>query len=226
MKLPKSPWEAAVHLVADRARTCLALPGQALDAGTATRLNHAIEIVLAGGVTLTSDHSAVVASQSEPLKGYAVNGACPCEDYQRGHTQCKHRLAERLYRRALELAQPETWEPEIPPTEPPVYTPETVALVAQEALALPEAPASVNVRLLIAGRDVQLTLRDTDEARLLTRLHAVLAQYPGTEPTPRETMTQGTEGWCALHGVQMRQQHNKRGSWWSHRVADGYCKGK
>lgn len=35
------------------------------------------------------------------------------------------------------------------------------------------------------------------------------------------------EGWCALHQVQMELRNNERGSWWSHRLADGsYCKGK
>jgi hypothetical protein len=35
------------------------------------------------------------------------------------------------------------------------------------------------------------------------------------------------EGWCALHQVQMELRSNERGSWWSHRLADGsYCKGK
>jgi hypothetical protein len=35
------------------------------------------------------------------------------------------------------------------------------------------------------------------------------------------------EGWCALHQVPMELRSNERGSWWSHRLADGsYCKGK
>jgi hypothetical protein len=41
------------------------------------------------------------------------------------------------------------------------------------------------------------------------------------QPTPPP------EGWCALHQVQMELRNNERGSWWSHRLADGsYCKGK
>ena len=45
---------------------------------------------------------------------------------------------------------------------------------APAAPPLPEAPASVNVHLTIHGRQVQLTLRDTGEGRLLVRLDAVL----------------------------------------------------
>lgn len=43
--------------------------------------------------------------------------------------------------------------------------------------SLPEAPASVNVRFAFQGRDIQLTLRDLDESRLMERLAVVLAQY-------------------------------------------------
>jgi hypothetical protein len=43
---------------------------------------------------------------------------------------------------------------------------------------LPEAPASVNCHITIEGRQVQLTLRDRDETRLLERLTTLLKQYP------------------------------------------------
>ena len=34
-------------------------------------------------------------------------------------------------------------------------------------------------------------------------------------------------GWCPIHQVQMRQQSNERGSWYSHQIAGGgWCKGK
>jgi len=47
---------------------------------------------------------------------------------------------------------------------------------------------------------------------------------PANGPAPA---TPPPEGWCALHQVAMELRHNERGSWWSHRLADGaYCKGK
>lgn len=161
------PWYRAVQTVAERAK-------MALGEASHSRIAKAVEIVLAGGVHLNDDgHSAVVASQSEPLKGYAVNGACPCPDFCKAPAQlCKHRIAAHMQRRALELAQPPSEAP-----EPPAYTPQEVALVAQEALMLPEAPASVNTFIEVRGHRVQITLRDTDEARLLARLEAVLARY-------------------------------------------------
>jgi hypothetical protein len=97
----------------------------------------------------------------------------------------------------------------------------------------------VNVRLVISGREVQWTLRDTEETRLAERLSALLARYPVPEPPPlspqqhnakaiQRPITEPTpEGYCVLHGLEMKLQVNQRGSWWSHRLADGsYCKGR
>jgi hypothetical protein len=95
-----------------------------------------------------------------------------------------------------------------------------------QAPALPEAPASVNVRLTISGREVQLTLRDTDEARLLARLQDVLQQYPVEAARPAQEP--GPEGprWCPKHGDKMTLNQKEGRSWWSHKTAEGWCKGK
>jgi hypothetical protein len=34
------------------------------------------------------------------------------------------------------------------------------------------------------------------------------------------------EGWCVKHKVQMTLQRNERGSWYSHKTAEGWCRGK
>lgn len=78
----------------------------------------------------------------------------------------------------------------------------------------------MNVHLTIAGRQVQLTLRDSDEGRLLQRLAAVLAQY--SVPPPQG---QG-EGWCPIHQTAMRQTTKEGRSWFSHKVDGRWCKGK
>ena len=73
---------------------------------------------------------------------------------------------------------------------------------------------------------MQLTLRDTDETRLLARLQAVLAQYPAPAPTPQAS-NQGTEkGWCARHQVAMQLNQKAGHSWYSHKTAEGWCKGR
>ena len=130
----------------------------------------------------------------------------------------------------------------------------------QEALislqpALPEAPASVNVRVTIGGREVQWTLRDSDEGRLAARLAALLARYPQPQPaqpvrvavksqaTVQPAASQGpgspqqhnaaaqhqrVSGFCKVHNMQMHLNTGKDGrTWYSHRLPEGgFCKGK
>ena len=98
------------------------------------------------------------------------------------------------------------------------------------------------MRLTIAGREVQWTLRDHDEAQLAARLEALLARYPLPQPTPQPQGQaqplspqqhnalaghQTVTGWCEVHGIQMKE-NEKDGRWWfSHRLGDGsWCKGK
>ena len=59
---------------------------------------------------------------------------------------------------------------------------------AQEANVL--VPASATVHLELGGRQVQLTLHDTDETRVLARMEALLQQYPDTA-TPAYDMPHG-----------------------------------
>src|SRR5262252_7075555 len=89
------------------------------------------------------------------------------------------------------------------------------------ALAL----TSVNVHLELHGRQVQLTLRDRDEDRLLARLEAVLQRFP-VAPVVTSTSTPTGEPWCAKHQVPMHETIGKTGArWFSHRTSDGWCKG-
>jgi hypothetical protein len=61
-------------------------------------------------------------------------------------------------------------------------------------------------------------------------LAAANGQATPPPPAPSNGQAQAApppEGWCALHQLQMELRSNERGSWWSHRLADGsYCKGK
>jgi hypothetical protein len=95
---------------------------------------------------------------------------------------------------------------------------------AEAVSTLPEAPASANVHVTLAGRTVQVTLRDTDEQRLLARLEALLQRFPVEEEPEGEQAP--PEGWCSKHGVQMKLRNGEHGSWWSHKTPQGWCKGK
>jgi hypothetical protein len=91
--------------------------------------------------------------------------------------------------------------------------------------SLPEARASVNVRLAIRGHDCQVTLRDHDEGALLARLEALLQRYPIAQAPAAAPVHTGVD-WCAIHQVTMKLNDKQGQQWYSHKTADGWCKGK
>ena len=206
----RQAWRAAVAEIAERAKQTLPECNG--------RVDKAVAIVLAGDVELLADGKAKVASQSNGTVVYhLVNGHCDCKDFAKApHGFCKHRLSAAIARRAQELVKAKLAdmsghaEASGQPAQPEAPT-----------APLPEAPASVNVHLTVSGRQVQLTLRDSDESRLLARLDAVLQRFPVADKPADETPQ------CPTHGVPLKLNHGKDGrSWWSHKTADGWCKGK
>jgi hypothetical protein len=153
---------------------------------------------------------------SDGARWYHVNGHCTCMDATKApQGLCKHRLAFGLYRRASELLAASAGGGATP-----------------AAAALPEAPASVNVRLCIGGADVQWTLRDVDEHRLAERLEALLTRFPqqakepkGEASTPAPAQTSGETPICATHGP-MKASAKAPGTFFcSKKLFDGsYCK--
>jgi len=196
----------AVNEVASKAKTTLpkAVNG---------RIDRAVQIVFDDDVELFQDGRAVVGSQSETTMHYVVNGECECPDSDRPEIEgwCKHRIAASILKRAEPLARAKLH----------------AYIDAEQSAkqALPEAPASVNCYVTIAGRNVQLTLRDRDKDRLLRRLEALLGRFP-VEDEPQDS-AEPPDGWCPIHHVQMKRYSNRRGSWWSHKTDEGtWCKGK
>jgi hypothetical protein len=205
------------------------------------RIEKAVKLVLAGDIFPQPDGSILVGSSSDPMQSYTLTGqTCECRDFVYGKEiegWCAHRIAAGIQKRVGELlpAQPEVVEPwpdtdveDAPaPPSPPVET-ETVPQF------LPEAPASVNVRLLIDGRDCQLTLRDHDEGRLLERLAVVLKQYPNSPErfekkaikTAGETTDTGEAPQCPTHG-QMKASTKGTGWYCPTKLSDDtWCKSK
>jgi len=200
---------------------------------------------LAGDVELLADGTAKVASQSNGTTKYVVcNGTCACRDFPKAPSGwCKHRIAAGIQKRATAVAKTKLAQldgasnGQAAPASQPTPPPAAPAAADEEggltldldpavcAGPLPEAPASVNVYVEISGRKVQVTLRDSDEHRLLARLEALLQRFPvaaepAGEPAP-------PEGWCAKHDIQMKLNHGKDGStWYSHKTAEGWCKGR
>jgi hypothetical protein len=114
----------------------------------------------------------------------------PCIDCNRIAAGLAKRVAQRI------KAQ---WDSQAATASQPAPTPVT---------PLPEAPASVNVYVTLAGRQVQVTLRDSDEGRLLARLETLLQRFPAEDAGEQES----AEGWCTKHSVQMKLNHGKDGS--------------
>lgn len=223
----RKAFRQAVEEVADKARTAIPeLNG---------RTEKAVKLVLNGDVSIAPDGQGTVASQSNGNLTYLVGKgiSCSCKDHPRAPKKlCAHLLAYHIFTRATALAKQRLEQLDAAshdtttqaPTEAlvSVSTQEPVATPATPAL--PEAPASVNFHTTIAGRQVQITLRDTDETRLLARLETLLQQFPVVEE-PKESAQK--EGWCYKHNVQMKLNHGKRGSWWSHKLPDGqWCNNK
>jgi hypothetical protein len=193
------------------------LARQSLPVELHERLSCAVSLVRQGSVFQDDSGHWTVASASTPDKRYTVNGSCSCEDafYRAPDGRCKHKLAQYLARKVqalLSVAQ--TGAPEPPP--------EVIGSGTNNA-PLYEAAASVNVRVQVAGREVQWTLRDSDEGRLATRLEALLERYPAPQPVA-QTASQGQD-LCPLHHVPMQTNQKDGRSWKSHRTAEGWCKG-
>jgi hypothetical protein len=180
------------------------------------RVEKAVAIVLNGDVELLADGHARVASQCQGTTVYhLVNGTCDCPDFPMAPSSwCKHRIAAGIQRRAMQAVQ----------GAPTSHAAPALPAAADHS-ALPEAPASANCHVTIAGRQVQVTLRDTDETRLLSRLTTLLALYPVEQAAASQSETR--EGWCQVHQVQMRRNEKDGRSWWSHKAPEGgWCKGK
>jgi hypothetical protein len=94
------------------------------------RLAKAVALVRSGAVTVVGPKHALVQSQRDPAVIYDVNGHCSCDDAKCSAEggRCKHVLSAAL---SYRLARPGTG-----------CTPQPIP-------QLPEAPASVNVRLML-----------------------------------------------------------------------------
>jgi len=197
-----------------------------LPASTNGRIESALRLVLQGDVEPQADGTVTVYSATDATRRYVLQGSsCTCADYERRQAPegwCAHRIAAGLHKRVGAMLPPA-------PVVEAAVAPMSKCDIAPP-LPLPEAPASVNVHLSIAGRQVQLTLRDSDEWRLLARLEEVLQRFPAP-PAPVPGHAQGSQGqekgWCAVHQCAMQENRKDGRTWYSHRTAEGsWCKGK
>jgi hypothetical protein len=212
----RAAWRDAVAEIAEKARSKLP--------ECSGRVDSAVKIVLAGDVELLPNGTAKVASQSNGTTAYHVfNGHCDCRDYEKApHNFCKHRLSAAIAKRAQELAKAKLEAGTNGQAEPPSQPAQPEALPAGTSAPLPEAPVSITLKATLHGHEVMVTLRGVDFASVKAQVEDAsqwLQAHGGhaTETTPQ----------CPKHGVPMKLNHGKHGStWYSHKTADGWCKGK
>src|SRR5215471_6774934 len=219
----RQAWREAVAAIAEKAKAKLPECNG--------RVDKAVALVLNGDVELWPDGTAKVASQSNGSTAYhVVNGHCDCKDFAKApHNLCKHRLSAAIARRAQELSTAKLADANghaEPPSKPAPAQPDT------PIVPLPEAPVSITLKATLHGHEVLVTLRGTDFASVRAQVEQasewLMMQAPAQPPTQGAGQADHSQqpGWCAKHGVQMRQNHKDGRSWWSHRTTDGWCKGK
>jgi hypothetical protein len=113
-----------------------------------------------------------------------------------------------------------------PPSQPPPAQPDA------PTVPLPEASVSITLKATLHGHEVMVTLRGVDFASVKAQVEQA-SEWLRVQ-APAQPLMQSTghpercerPGWCAKHGVQMTQNHKEGRSWWSHKIAEGWCKGK
>jgi hypothetical protein len=87
---------------------------------------------------------------------------------------------------------------------------------------LPEAAFSLTLKGRVGGVDALLTVRGMTSADF----HANLAAVRGLMDVPPPPPQGQDAGWCAKHQTAMQRNDKHGRQWYSHKVQDGWCKGK
>jgi hypothetical protein len=208
-------------------------------------LERAYKLAYEGHITASADQAQRwdVAGSSGGL--YVVahkpdGWVCSCPDATYRHRSCYHILGVQLWVRATHTAtlQESPLAPQTPAEAEPSafdetpetsHTPDAASSILSGfsggcAAPLPEAPASANCHILLAGRQVQITLRDTDETRLLARLETLLQRFPVEATALVQAPTAPPPPVCPWHG-RMKESTKAQGTWYCPgKMADGtYC---
>jgi hypothetical protein len=106
----------------------------------------------------------------------------------------------------------------------------------------PEAAFSLTLKGTLDGIEALFTVRGQSAAEFKANLAAVrgLLDQPQAPPqaasqsqaqlSPQQhnalAMGRKVSGVCPVHGVQMKQNQKEGRTWYSHKTADGWCKGR
>jgi hypothetical protein len=207
----RAAWREAVAEIAEKAKATLPQ--------CHGRVDSAVKIVLAGDVELLADGKAKVASQSNGTTQYfVVNGTCECKDFPKAPSGwCKHRIAAGMQKRAAALAKAKLEAATNGQAEPPSQPAPAQGVPVVPSTPLPEVPAIMSTTITVAGRRVEVKLCDTDDARLLVRLQAILAQYPVAPAgeTPKTTpVPEDVTPPCRAHGTTLKESTKAPGTYY------------
>ena len=182
------------------------------------RLPKAIDLVLAGGVTLHDDGTATVKSGNQTYDIDLEDG-CPCADSQHRGQPCKHALAVELLTRAqAHLAQQGNGTAPMPQMD----------ASRSAAWAVSEAPASCCLKFQMGTVECMYTMRDTNDDTLFARVRRILPKLLDkvNGNTPESQPQQDTPR-CSMHNVLMKRFTKGDQVWHSHKAPDGsWCRGK
>ena len=126
---------------------------------------------------------------------------------------------------------------------------ESAAAAPAPTQPLYEAPASANFRIRHpSGIDVQFTVRNHKLSTVMTRVEYVIKALtdkgwnrmappavapagppsgpPQADPPQQPSQPQAPQGWCSIHGVQMKYREKDGQGWWSHKAGDIWCRGQ
>jgi hypothetical protein len=147
----------------------------------AIRIDKAINIALTGDVVLHEDGSASVVSCADPgLRYHIVGTKCTCPDAKRtGVVACKHRLARRLYMRAVTVSKTLL--------EEALDMPETHLTPTQEQ-STTGTKIVADLTVIVNGTSIVLTLEDTSDERLMARIEVLSKKYGAKASKPGKSI--------------------------------------
>jgi hypothetical protein len=93
---------------------------------------------------------------------------------------------------------------------------------------LPEAALSLTLKGSVGGIEAMLTIRGQSPEEFKRNLAAVrglLDAVPVKVQEPQQAVSQG-EGFCQKHHCAMQENVKEGRRWFSHRTAEGWCKGR
>jgi hypothetical protein len=90
----------------------------------------------------------------------------------------------------------------------------------------PEAAFSLTLKGKLDGIETLLTVRGMTAEAFHRNLQQVRGLLDAPAPSPAVQPASPGQEWCSTHQCAMHRNEKQGRVWYSHRTADGFCKGK